>query len=318
MGSRFRSSLDRRRFVAALASASALAALPQTARAADDVALATIPLDAGAECYYALDQGFFAAAGIDAKVQTIANGAAISSAVASGAADIGFANLLSLAIAFKRGVPVTIIAPGSVYAASDPTSVLMVPKTSTLKTAADFNGKTLAASGLGTITEYAPRLWLDKNGGDSSTVKFVEMGMPQIIPALAAGRIDGAIVAEPFIAAAKAGSRVFADAYDALGSRYLIGVYFATTAWAKAHVDLVMRIQGVFAKTADWANKNQGPSGEILVKYSKLDPALLKTMLRVQYAPKFNLAEMQPVVDLAARYGQIPATFPVGDMVFKA
>jgi NitT/TauT family transport system substrate-binding protein len=309
--------MDRARFLAALGAASALAVLPRTARAADELTFATIPLDAGAECYYALDQGFFSAAGIDAKVLPIANGSAISSAVASGAADIGFANLLSLAIAYKRGVPITIIAPGSVYASTDPTSVLMVPKTSVLKSAADFNGKTLAASGLGTITEYAPRLWLDKNGGDSSTVKFVEMAMPQIIPALAAGRIDGAIVAEPFIAAAKADSRVFSDAYDALGSRYLIGVYFATAAWAAAHGDLVARVQAVFAKTAAWANKNPGPSGEILVKYSKLDPALLKTMLRVQYAPKFNLTEMQPVVDLAARYGQIPATFPVGEMVFK-
>ena len=279
---------------------------------------ATIPLDAGAECYYALDMHFFADAGIDAEVQAISNGSAIASAVASGAADVGFANLLSFATAFKRGVPLTIIAPGSLYLASDPTSVLMVPKASQLKSAADLNGKTLAASGLGTITEYAPRLWIDKNGGDSSSVKFVEMAMPQILPALAAGRVDAAIVAEPFIAAAKSDSRIFSDAYDAVGKRYLIGVYFATAPWAKAHADLVARIQGAIGKAADWANKNTAQSGEILVKYSKLDPALLKTMLRVQYATRFNAAEMQPVVDLAARYGQIPATFPATDMIFKA
>jgi len=309
--------LDRRRFVSALAAAPALAALPRAARAADPVRFATPPLDAGAECYYALDQGFFAAAGIDAQVAPIANGAAIAAAVASGATDVGFANLLSIATAFKRNVPITIVAPGSLYLAADPTSVLMVPKRSPLATAADFNGKTLAASGLGTITEFAPRLWLDTNGGDSRTVKFVEMAMPQILPALATGRVDGAIVVEPFLTPAKADSRVFADAYDALGQRYLIGVYFTTQAWAQAHPDLVARVQAALAKTALWANKNPAASGAILMKYSKLDPASLATMRRVQYAVRFVPAEMQPVVDLAARYGQIPATFPATDMLFK-
>ena len=310
--------LDRARFVSGLAAVPALAAVARRVRAADAVRFATPPLDAGAQCYYALDMGFFKSANVEAQVLPIANGSAIASAVVSGAADVGFANLLSIATAVKRNVPFTVIAPGSLYLAGDPTSVLMVPKGSPVRTAGDFNGKTLAASGLGTITEYAPRLWIDKNGGDSSTVKFVEMSMPQILPSLAAARVDAAIVAEPFIAPAKADARIFADAYDALGQRYLIGVYFTTVAWAKSHADLVARIHAVLAKTADWANKNTPHSGEILVKYSKLDPGLLKTMLRVQYASTFNPAEMQPVVDLAARYNQIPSSFPATDLIFKS
>lgn len=309
---------DRKHFVGALLGGAALAAWPGAARAADTVQFATPPLDAGAEVYYALDMGFFRDAGIDAQVQSIANGSAITSAVASDAVDIGFSNMLSVATAFSQKIPVTIIAPGSLYLASDPTSVLMVPKDSPLKTARDLGGKTLAASGLGTITEYAPRLWIDKNGGDSSTVKFVEMTMPQILQALARSQIDAAIVAEPFIAAARAAARVFADAYDALGPRYLIGVYFTTPAWAKAHADVVARMQRAFARAADWANGHQAQSGAILVKYSKLDPALLATMKRVQYAAKFDPAEMQPVIDLAARYHKIPAAFPATEMIFKA
>ena len=310
--------IDRKHFVALLGAGAAVAATSRPARANDVVRFATPPLDAGAEAYYGLDMQFFRDAGIDAQVQSISNGSAVASAVASGAADIGFSNLISIATAFKKGVPLTIIAPASLYLASDPTSVLMVPKNSPVKSARNLNGKTLAASGLGTITEFAPRLWIDKNGGDSTTVKFVEMSMPQILPALAADRIDAAIVVEPFIAAAKADSRILADAYDVLGQRFLIGVYFTTLGWARADVPLVARVQAALAKTADWANSHKDLSGLILVKYSKLDPALLKTMLRVEYGAKFNLAEMQPVIDLAARYDQIPATFPASEMIFKA
>jgi hypothetical protein len=40
-------------------------------------------------------------------------------------------------------------------------------------------------------------------------------------------------------------------------------------------------------------------------------------MLRVDYAPRFTLDLMQPVIDLAARYGGLPATFPADELVYK-
>jgi NitT/TauT family transport system substrate-binding protein len=310
--------MDRRSILAGFGAGLSAAALPLRARAADALHIASIPLDAGAEAYYANDLGYFREAGIDAQVDSIPSGAAILSAVASGAIDIGFSNLLSIAVAYKHNIPVTLIAPGSLYTASIPTSVLMVPKDSPAKTARDLNGKTLGVNGLKTITQYAPQLWIDKNGGDSSTVKFVEMTFPQIIEALAANRIDAAIVAVPFITAAKSGgARILSDAYDAIGSRYIIGCWFSTTQWAASHANLAGRFAQVIAKTAQWANAHKAQSGNILAKYGKLDPAEVGKMLRVDYAPGFVKSEMQGVIDLAARYGGLPATFPADELIYK-
>jgi hypothetical protein len=36
-------------------------------------------------------------------------------------------------------------------------------------------GLPLATAGLVTVTELSPRAWIDKNGGDSSTIKFIEI-----------------------------------------------------------------------------------------------------------------------------------------------
>jgi NitT/TauT family transport system substrate-binding protein len=309
--------MDRRSILAGLGAGLTAATLPSRVRAADALHVASIPLDAGAEAFYASDLGYFREAGIDAQVDTIASGAAITAAVASGAVDIGFSNLISIAVAYKHNIPVTLIAPGSLYTASIPTSVLMVPKDSTAKTARDLNGKTFAVNGLKTITQYAPQLWIDKNGGDSTTVKFIEMTFPQIIVALGANRIDAAIVADPFIAQAKANARILANAYDAIGSRYIIGCWFATTQWASAHADLANRFAQVIAKTAQWANTHKPQSGDILAKYSKMDPATAATMLRVDYAPRFTKPEMQPVIDLAAKYGGLTATFPADELIYK-
>jgi NitT/TauT family transport system substrate-binding protein len=309
---------DRRSILTALGAGLVAAALPARARANDALHIASIPLDAGAEAYYALDLGYFRDAGIDAQVESIPSGAAIAAAVASGAVDVGFSNLISIAVAYKHKVPVTLLAPGSLYTATIPTSVLMVPKNSPARTARDLNGKTLAVNGLKTITQYASQLWIDKNGGDSTTVHFIEMTFPQIVAALAANRVDAAIVADPFIAQAKGGARLLADAYDAIGARYIIGCWFTTTQWVAAHPDVANRFAQAIARTAQWANSHKPQSGAILAKYSKMDPLVAATMLRVDYAPRFVHSEMQPVIDLAARYGGLAAAFPAEELVYKA
>jgi NitT/TauT family transport system substrate-binding protein len=309
--------LNRRNALAGLGAGLAAAASPRIASANDPLHIASTPLDAGAEAYYAYDMGYFRDAGIDATVDSIPSGAAILAAVAGGAVDVGFANLISIAVAYKHNVPVTLLAPGSLYTATIPTSVLMVPKDSPAKTGRDLNGKTLAVNGLKTITQYAPELWIDKNGGDSSTVKFVEMTFPQIVEALGSNRVDAAIVADPFIAQAKPAARILADAYDAIGSRYIIGCWFSTTQWAAAHPALAGRFAQAIARTAQWANTHKPQSGVILAKYSKMDPAVAATMLRVDYAPRFVKSDMQPVIDLVARYGGLPASFPADELIYK-
>jgi NitT/TauT family transport system substrate-binding protein len=312
--------LDRRTFVGRSAGyllGGTLAAVPHRSSAAEVLRLATIPLDAGAEVYYALEMGFFRDAGIDAQIQSIPNGAAIAAAVASNAIDVGFSNLISLGEAYKRNVPFTVIAPGSLWSVKAPTTVLMVPKDSTVRRARDLNGKTIGVNGLKNILQYGAQAWIDRNGGDSSTVHFIEMTFPQTLEGLRTKRIDAGLVAEPFIEVAKADARILAPALDAVAPNLLIGCYFTTKAWAAAHPDLVARFALVIEKTAAWANAHQRQSGLILMKYSKLDPRTLQTMLRVVYATRFDISEMQPVIDVAAKYGGLSTSFPVAELVYR-
>ena len=85
------------RSFAGLCAALALAALP--AHAADPVALnvVIIPTDSAAQAFYALDQGFFKAAGLDVHISTMNGSPAIIAAAVSGAVDIG--NSMNFAVA---------------------------------------------------------------------------------------------------------------------------------------------------------------------------------------------------------------------------
>ena len=262
----------------------------------------TIPFDAGSQVFYAKDMGFFTKAGLDVTIDPVNNGPAIAAAVASGAVDIGFSNALSIETAYKKGLPFVFVANSAIYSSAAPTSVIMVPKDSPIKTAKDLNGKTFGVNGLKNIAEYAPSMWIDKNGGDASTVKFVEIPPADTPLALAQHRVDASFIAEPQITEAKATSRVFAKAYDVLGEGWMIAGYFTTRQWADAHLDVLHKFQAAMRATAAWANANPDKSAEILAKYTKLDPALVRASYRAKFGETLTAAAIQPTIDLAAHY----------------
>jgi NitT/TauT family transport system substrate-binding protein len=275
-----------------------------------------VPIDAGAEVFYAKDMGFFAKAGIDVDIGTAANGGAAAAAVAGNAVDIGYSDMVSIASAFGRGIPFVVVAPAALHEATEPTNYLMVAANSPIRTAKDLSGKIVAGSGLGTISGYAPRAWIEANGGDLSTVKFVELPFPQMQPALDAGRVDAVAIAEPFLSIARKTDRIIASPYDAVAKEFLISAFFTTSTWAKEHPDLLNRFITAIHEAAVWGNANHAKSAEILLKYAKIDPELAANMVRIHYGERLNPALMQPVINVAAKYSKFPA-FPADDLIYK-
>jgi NitT/TauT family transport system substrate-binding protein len=290
-------------------------ALPGGAQSTIQLKIATTPIDIGAQPFYAMDEGFFKSAGIDADTQIISNGGAITAAVVGGSIDIAQSNVVTLATAHQQGLDLVIIAPAGAYSNKAPTTALVVAKNSPIKTAKDLNGKIIAGNGLKNITQVGAFAWMAKNGGDPSTTKFIELPFPQMPAALTAGRADAAVLTEPDLSAAIADGtvRVLGNCYDGIANNFLVGAWFTTAAWAKAHPDAVKRFQAVMEKTSAWANKNQAASGAILTKYTKI--AASPNMKRSLYGTKLDGPSMQPLVDASAKYGVLTKTFPAADMI---
>lgn len=312
--------MKRHQAISTILGGTALLSSPRPLFAADAIPLriALLPVDPAACAYYAKDLDYFSNAGIAADIQVIQSGSAVVSAVVAGSLDVGWSNPISVAAAHLRGIPIVAIAAGGVYIAHEPTAAIVVPKTSTLKTAHDFNGTTMACSGLRTIGQWGPAAWIDKNGGDSSTVKFIEMPFPEMPLALAQNRVDSAFAAEPYITLSKDTSRVFVDALVAVAPRFSFGVWVATQQWAESHRDVIERFTRVMSRTASWANTHHDESAVILSAFSKLNLAVAKKMLRVTYATRLLKSDIQPVLDLATHYGTLPNTVPADQIVFKA
>ena len=306
---------------AALASLAGLAALPGTplrAQTKDKLRVAYPVLDATAEVMFANDMGFFERAGFDVVMMPLVNGAAIAAGVASGAIDIGLGNTLTVITAYKKGLPFTVIAPAAMNVNGAPANVLLVPKNSPIKTAADLNDKVVGVSPLRAIGEVAVSQWMDKNGGDSSTVKYIEVPFPQVEAVLAQGRADAAFSSEPFITQAKASTRILCNPFAVIGDDWLVTAFFTTKPWAQAHSDLVARFGAVIRQTAIWANKNPDRSADILAKYSRMDAAIVKSTVRARYAATLTPSQLQPTIDATAKYKLLDAPFRAEEMIFQA
>lgn len=279
----------------------------------------TLPIDQGGQLYYAQDLGMFRRAGLDVVVSTANYGSQVAAAVVGGTIEIGQSNVMSLCAAYERGLPFALIAPAGVYLSTKPTSMMIVEKNSALKTAEDLNGKTVAINGLKSITQVSVMAWADQNGGDSSKIKFVEMPFAAMEPALATGRIDAALLADPDATNALAAghARPFAKAFDAIGKQFLIGGWFAKTDWIAANADAVKKFAGVMREAAQWANKpvNYKQSAAILEKYTKVAVGAAN---RVTFGERLDPALIQPDIDVAAKYGVLKTAFPAAKIISGA
>jgi NitT/TauT family transport system substrate-binding protein len=295
---------------AAIGRATAQTTTPAPAK----VSVGSLPIDISGTVYYALDTGLFRKHDLDVTIVPLASGAAIAPAVSSGSVDIGSSNFVSLAQAHERGIPFLMIAPAAVYSVKAPAAQLLIAKSSPFKTGKDLNGKTIAVTSLSNIAQLNVCAWVDRNGGDYKSLKFVEIPYVQMDASLAANRVDAVHIAEPFLSAALAqDAKVLAHDGDALGDLWVEGGYFATTDYVNRNRDIARRFLAAISEAGKWANANPEAADAILRRYSKAPPD--KVQYPAIFPERFKPSDAQALIDAAAKYGALKASFPSAEMM---
>ena len=310
--------ITRARMIAMASGAAVTGSLPLPALAQTGQALRVgiLSSESAAEVNYAKDLGYFTKAGLDVTVTTMSNTPSIVAAVVAGALDIGYTTIDSVASIHAHNVPLVVIAPATDYI--DPATVktagVLVRPDSPIRTAKDLAGKTIASPALHSLGTTGASAWIDANGGDSSTVSYVEIPFPAQPAALAAGRVDAIFEVEPFYGAAEKRFRVLFSGYSAISKHFLLNLWAATPEWARAHADLVNRFVSVIHETAVWANAHHEQSGAMLAKYTKIPAETIAGMVRGHYAEELTPAIMQPGIDASAKYNGF-TTFPASALL---
>jgi NitT/TauT family transport system substrate-binding protein len=309
---------SRATFVRSIAAAGvAVAALPGLPARADDpvVRVGALPIDNGAEPFYAQDQGFFRKAGLNVEVTVFPSGAAAAAALVGGAIDVGITDAVSMASAHSHGIPISYVFTASMHTLSSPAYAVLVAKSAKLRTGKDFEGKTVAVNGLKNILQIPFMAWVENTGGDPSKIKFIEVPFASMAPAIQSGTIDAASLSEPFItnALATGNFRIIPQTTNGLAPQFAFSGWTVTNDWASKNPELVKKFVAAMAETAAWANANRPATAMILVNHSKMSPEIATRLLRVLYGEKLLASDFQPVFDAAAKYGVIPKSFPASE-----
>jgi NitT/TauT family transport system substrate-binding protein len=280
--------------------------------------VATQASDSTGLVFYAQDMGFLHDAGLDVEITIMRNTAAQLAALLAGSIDIASTSFVTLATLKSRGLDVRMIAPSEIYVGK-PTIVVMTPKASSVRSAADFAGKTLAVNGLGDSLQTLLLSWLDANKGNSAATNFIEMPMPEIGVALRQGRVDGGILAEPFATAAKADCRVVGDACSSVAKTFVMDGYCGNAAWLSQNREAARRFAGAMNKAARWANAHRTETAAILARYTKISADTVLDTVRATYGENVMTDEVvQPVITVAAKYLHLRDSIVAADLIWRS
>lgn len=304
----------RRSTALALAAGGVIAASrPAGAQKAPDVVrIGSLAIDSCGVPYYGAETGIFLHNGINAQVETLTNGAAIVAATVGGDLDVGMANTTSIAVAIARGLPLQAIAPGVLYSKKDADPNFVVAKDSPIKSPKDLVDGTIALSSLGDLYQLGVLAWFQANNVPSDRLKFVELKLGEMGPAVQRGTVQAAFMSEPYkLAAVQAGQvRNLTDPFIAIAPEISTVVWFSSKSWLQKNQDAAKRLVSAIYATGKWANSHPVESGTILAKAANMDPTVVHGMQRRIYPTQNDRKYVDAILALAARYGVLPRAVP--------
>jgi len=259
--------------------------------------------------------GIFSKLGLNVELQRLASGSTVLAAVIGGSLDVGKSSPFGLITAYVKGVPLMIEAVAATYSSEHPSVGFVVAQSSNLSSGRDFRGKTVAVPALSDLYTRVNAAWIDQTGGDSKTVKFIELPTSATPAAIAAGRIDGASMTEPILIEAVQADhcKIIGRPFDLIANSFGETWYFVTREYAAKNADVLARFRRGVTEAARYVLAHRAEMVPLVAQYTGIAPELVAQMTLL-LGTGADPAMLQPVIDFGARFKTIPAAFPAREM----
>ena len=304
----------RREAVLALAALAASAARPVGAQT-EPIRVGYAPTDTFAESVYADGAGFFRRAGLNVRLVMLPTSSAMATGIISNSIDIGAINAIAVANARQQGIPFYAIACESLFDASEPTTLLMVPINSPIRTPKDLEGKTIATIELRGIMQAGIRSWMLKAGADPANQRFIELPFSVMANACVQGRVDAAMIAEPALYASRTVLRDVGSPYAAIANQWALNLWVGSRDWITRNASAAHAFATVMSQTAAWALTHRAETVPMLQKILPLNEEAALKMTRARFAEKVTVGLIQPVLDTAASNGILKAPMNAAELI---
>src|SRR5699024_4590482 len=144
-----------------------------------------------------------------------------------------------------------------------------------ISSVADLEGKTVAVNTLENINDITIKTLMDDAGADSSSVKFAEMGFPDMLPALENQQVDAALLIEPFVSMAERSDTVgIASPYVETKPGLMVGTYLTSTEFNEANPQTIEAFRRGLEATGEAIREDPSAFREALPENSNIEPEL--------------------------------------------
>jgi NitT/TauT family transport system substrate-binding protein len=300
--------------IAAAIAASAASARPAKHTAKLQTLKATVyPAADYAPLFIGLKLGIWKKHGIDLKLSYAYTGTALVSAAVSGDADIATNSIASTANAIAQGLPLIMVQAASVQPSKGNTGVL-VKADSPYKTYSDLAGKTVGTVNLQGTFHLGLLMAMQKQGADTKSLKALA-GSPVDSPALVvAGRLDAAVVQDPFLTQAldKYGSQVrnLGNPFSLVPYKIPIGVYLTSTSTLEKKKPLFRAFRAAYKDAVIAANKHLKLTQQIVPKFTGLDKDLVTKIKLPEFVSTVSPGQVGPMLKQMQTFGWIGSGIP--------
>jgi NitT/TauT family transport system substrate-binding protein len=307
----------RRALVSSAAALAVLPGLPLGAQEMHHIRTGGVPEESVIAALWAKQSGIFRHYGLDVDIESQRSGSVVAAAVAGGSYQIGKSSMIALIVAHSKNIPFVLIAPAGMYIAAHPHIDMLVRADSPYQKASDLNGKVVAVSSLNDLYTVSTKAWVDDHGGDSSTLKLVEIPNDSVGPALATGRIDAAGVATPQLQQDRdaGGVRSIGHPYDAIAPVFTFGAWFTTRDYLAKNRDICTGFARAIRDASEYVNAHQQQTIDPLAKFTGIDIQTIARMPRARMGTSMDPKLFQPTIDACARYKLIPASFKAEEFI---
>jgi NitT/TauT family transport system substrate-binding protein len=259
-----------------------------------------LPLDLG------IKKGFFQAQGIDINKRTLQSGNDVVLALANHNGEIGYLGWVPMMIARTTGIKLTAVAASEVEGTSvaDNWQNILVKGSSSIRTAKDLAGKTIAVNALKGVGEVMIKAALKKEGVDPGSIKLLPLPFPSMRSALQNGQVDAIWVPEPFLSQAlnSDGARIVMAPGPVLGKFWPIGGYAALADWSKGNPDLARKFRAAINQSLTYAQSHPSeirdllPAGSQNVRLPIWSPVVdrAKLLQLAKYSKEFGVISTLP------------------------
>jgi len=163
------------------------------------IRVAALPIAETGALWAAIDEGIFADHGLDVEVVPAQGGAQAIPALLSGDIQFAIGQPFGPIRADLQDLGVAIIGDyADSLAEGDDVNAVVALGDSGISSPKDLSGKKVSVNSLGAAGDLTIRAAVDADGGDSSTIEFIEVAFPDVKAQLDAGTIDAGWAPDPF------------------------------------------------------------------------------------------------------------------------